>query len=344
MNGDIMDTLTLLEKLTSAVAVSGAEDNICNTLCDILKSYGDVYVDDLNNVYCTFGEGYHFLLDAHLDEIGLIVKSISDDGFIKVDKCGGIDNRMLLASEVSVWGDKEYRGVISTLPPHLQKSGDEKNSPDLNDISIDIGMTKVQALEHISLGDRVTFKRNFTKLLGNQISASVLDDRAGVASLILAIEELKKLNVKITLQFSSQEEVGTRGAKVGPYDKNIDEAIVVDVSFGYTPMCKKSDCGEIGKGPMIGISPILDNKISKSLVSTAKKFDIPYQIEVMGDGHTGTNADVISISQSGVKTALISIPEKYMHSPIEIVDVSDIENVSKLIVAYISERNNELNA
>jgi endoglucanase len=344
MNGDIMETLNLLKQITSAVGVSGAEQNICNVLCEILQPYGDVVVDDLNNVYCTFGEGYHFLLDAHIDEIGLIVKSISDDGFLKVDKCGGIDNRMLLASEVSVWGDKEYRGVISTLPPHLQKSDDEKKSPDLNDIAIDIGMTKEQAQEHISLGDRVTFKRNFEKLLGNQVCSSVLDDRSGVVALLLAIEELKKVNAKITLQFSSQEEVGTRGAKVGPYGKYVDEAIAVDVSFGYTPFCKKSDCGEIGKGPMIGYSPILNRNMSKQLVAIAEKNNIPYQIEVMGGGHTGTNADVISLSESGIKTALISIPEKYMHSPIEVVDTNDIENVSKLISAYVKERVNELNA
>lgn len=339
-----MQTVELLKKLTSAVGVSGSENNIVDVLTEILEPYGEVVVDSLNNVYCTFGKGYHFLLDAHLDEIGFIVKSITDDGFIKVDKCGGIDNRMLLASEVSVWGDKEYRGVISTLPPHLQKSGDEKNAPEFDDISIDIGLTKEQALEHIALGDRVTFKRNFTKLLGNQISSSVLDDRSGVAAIILAIEMLKNVNAKITVMFSSQEEVGTRGAKVGPYGKKVDEAIVVDVSFGYTPMCKKSDCGEIGKGPMIGISPILDKALSKFLINTAKNNEIPYQIEVMGTGHTGTNADVISVSESGIKTALISIPEKYMHSPIEVVDVTDVENTAKLICAYINERVGDMNA
>ena len=339
-----MTTLDLLEKITTPVAVSGAENNIVNVLKDMLSQYGDVTVDSLNNVYCTFGKGYHFLLDAHIDEIGFIVKSISDDGFIKVHNVGGVDRRMLLASEVCVWGKDEYRGVISTLPPHLQKASDEKTAPQIDEISIDIGMTREQAEKCVSLGDRVTFKRNFTKLLGTQVSSSVLDDRSGVASIILALDEIKNLPCKVTVMFSSQEEVGTRGAKVGPYNKNIDEAIVVDVSFGYTPMCKKSDCGEIGKGSMIGFSPILDREMSNKLVDTAKNNDIPYQIEVMGDGHTGTNADVISISENGVKTALISIPEKYMHSPIEIVDTNDVEAVAKLIFTYIKERVGDINA
>lgn len=339
-----MNTVELLKKLTSSVGVSGAENNVVDLLCDILSPYGKVEVDSLNNVYCTFGEGYHYLLDAHLDEIGFVVKSISDAGFIKVSNVGGIDRRMLLAAEVSVWGDKEYRGVISTLPPHLQKADDEKKAPSIDDITIDIGLSKEEAQKHISLGDRVTFKRNFVQLLGNQISSSVLDDRSGVCAILLAIEELKKLNCKVTVMFSSQEEVGTRGAKVGPYNRNIDEAIVVDVSFGYTPLCKKSDCGEIGKGPMIGVSPILDKSISSTLIDVAKNNNIPYQIEVMGGGHTGTNADVISISEYGIKTSLISIPEKYMHSPIEIVDITDVENTSKLIVSYIKHRMEENNA
>lgn len=339
-----MDTFELLKVLTAPVAVSGAEQSIVSVLQELLAEYGKVTVDSLNNVYCTFGEGYHFLLDAHIDEIGFIVKAISDDGFVKVSNVGGIDRRMLLASEVSVWGDREYRGVISALPPHLQKASDEKNAPEIDDIAIDIGLTKEEAEKGISLGDRVTFKRNFKKLAGNQVCSSVLDDRAGVASIILAIEQLKDVNAKITVMFSSQEEVGTRGAKVGPFQKNVDEAIAVDVSFGYTPMCKKSDCGDLGKGPMVGFSPILDKKMSNKLVDVAKKNEIPYQIEVMGGGHTGTNADVITVSEYGVKTALLSIPEKYMHSPIEVVDTTDVENVANLIAAYIKERAGEINA
>ena len=338
-----MNTEKLLYKLTNTVGVSGAEENVTALLCEMLKPYGEVSVDGMNNVFCTFGEGYHFLLDAHLDEIGLIVKSISDDGFLKVDKCGGIDARMLLGYEVDVWGKERLFGVISTLPPHLLNDDDNK-PPKFEDVSIDIGMTKKEAEALVSPGDRVTFRRNFTKLLGNQLSSSVLDDRSGVASIILALDMLKNIDAKVTVMFSSQEEVGTRGASVGPYAKSVDEAIAVDVSFGWTPFCKKSDCGEIGKGPMIGFSPILDKKMSNALVSVAEKNGIPYQKEIMGGGHTGTNADTITVSESGIKTALISIPEKYMHSPIEVVDITDVENTARLIAEYVKERAGEVNA
>lgn len=338
-----MNTTELLKKLTSAVGVSGMENNVSTLLADMLGQYGEVTVDDMNNVVCTFGKGKHFLLDAHLDEIGFIVKSISDDGFIKVDKCGGIDERMLLASEVSVWGKKEVRGVISNLPPHLQKSG-EKKAPKIDEIAIDVGMTKAEAEKVISLGDRVTFKRNFNELVGTQVCSNVLDDRSGVASILLAVEKLKNVDAKITVCFSSQEEVGTRGAKTVAYGKDVDEAIVVDVSFGYTPMCKKSDCGEIGKGVMIGVAPILDNTMSNKMQEIAKAKNISHQIEVMGGGHTGTNADVITINQRGIKTSLLSIPEKYMHSPIEIVDTKDVEATADLICEYIMESVGDANA
>ena len=338
-----MDTLKLLEKLTAPCGVGGDEKDIVSVLKEVLEPYGEVKSDSMHNVYCTFGEGYHILLDAHLDEIGFIVKAVSDDGFIKVSNVGGVDRRMLPASEVVVHGKKALFGVISTLPPHLQKDG-EKKAIEIDDVSIDIGMTKDEALKLVSPGDRVTFKRNFHKLLGNQVTSSVLDDRSGVAAIILALEELKGVPVKVTAMFSSQEEAGLRGAKTGAFGKDTDEAIAVDVSFGYTPFCKKSDCGEVGKGPMVGFSPILDCNMSNKLCSVAESNNIPFQKEVMGGGSTGTNADVISINESGVKTALVSIPEKYMHSPIEIVDINDVENTAKLLAAYVRERAGELDA
>lgn len=337
------NTLELLKELTQTAGVSGDEKNIVSLLVKKLTPYGNVSVDCMNNVFCTFGEGYHFLLDAHLDEIGFIVREITDDGFIKFDKCGGIDTRMLPAAEVSVWGREELKGIISAVPPHLQSSDDEKKAPEISDLSIDTGFTQKQLEEIVSAGDRITVKRNFTPLLNGLVSASCLDDRSGVAAILMCLDELKKLPCKITVMFSSQEEVGTRGAKIGAYAKNIDEAIVIDVSFAFTPECDKADCGEISKGAMIGFSPTLDREMSKALVSAAEKGNIPYQTEIMS-GRTGTNADVITVSESGIKTALISIPEKYMHQRTEVVDIEDVENVSRLICAYIRERSSGYNA
>lgn len=337
------NTLELLKELTQTVGVSGCEENIVNLLKEKLAPYGDVSIDAMNNLFCTFGEGYHFLLDAHLDEIGLIVTEITEDGFIKFGKCCNIDTRPLPALEVSIWGREEVKGIISTLPPHLQSADDEKNAPKLADLAIDTGYSKEQLEKLVSLGDRVTFKRNFTPLLNHSVSASCLDDRSGVAAILMCLDELKKLPCKITVMFSSQEEVGLRGAKTGAFAKNADEAISVDVSFALSPGCDKADCGELSEGPMIGFSPTLDKDMARKLAEVAEKKNIPYQYEIMS-GKTGTNADVIAVSESGIKTALISIPERYMHQSVEIVDIDDIENVSRLICAYIKERVGDINA
>ncbi len=168
-----MENITkLLKELTQTVGVAGCEENIVRLLENKLSEYGEVTVDSMNNVCCTFGEGYHFLLDAHLDEIGFVVTEITEDGFLKISNCGGIDTKPLPAMEVSVWGREEIRGVISTLPPHLQTSDDEKKVPKLSELSVDTGLNKKQLEKIVSFGDRVTFKRNFTPLLNGLISAS----------------------------------------------------------------------------------------------------------------------------------------------------------------------------
>ena len=137
-----MNTVELIKNLVKYPAVSGNEKDLINYLKEILSNYGTVETDSMNNVICTFGNGYHVLLDAHIDEIGFVVTSVTDDGFLKLGAVGGIDNRMLLGSEVTVWGKQKVNGIISTLPPHLQKSSDEKKVPDLNEVSVDIGMNK----------------------------------------------------------------------------------------------------------------------------------------------------------------------------------------------------------
>ena len=338
-----MEIVELLKMLTQTNGVSGDEENVVSLLTDILEPYGKVEVDALNNVTCTFGDGYHFLLDAHLDEIGFIVTEITDDGFIKFDKLGGIDLRMLPSQEVIIHGKEKVFGVISSKPPHLQSNNDADAVPEIRDLSIDTGFSANRINEIVEIGDRITLKKNFVNLLNSRISASCLDDRSGIAAIILALDELKKINCKITVLFSSQEEVGTRGAKTGAFGKDIDEAICVDVSFAYSPGCDKDECGELSKGAMIGFSPIRNKDMSDNLVKVCKDNNILFQREVM-NGRTGTNADVISVCESGVKTALISIPEKYMHQSVEVIDLDDIESISKLISLYVSERVGELNA
>lgn len=331
-----MDTLKLLKTLTEGAALSGSEDAIHSTLSGILEQYGDVRTDSMKNLFCTFGSGKHFLLDAHMDEIGLIVTSVTDEGFLKFASSGGVDRRFLPASEVTVLGKENLRGVICAVPPHLRSDKDKKVN-DISELAVDIGHSREDALKLVSPGDRIVFTHRFDTLCGSMITSNCLDDRCGVAALILTLARLKKMPVKITVMISSQEEVGTRGAKAGAFSVDAEEAICVDVSFGYSPQCSKEECGVLSKGPMIGFSPVLDKGISDSLAKCAQSNHIAYQKEIM-NGRTGTNADVITVSKSGIPCGLISIPLRYMHTPSEVIDIQDVEATADLITAYISER------
>ena len=199
-------------------------------------------------------------------------------------------------------------------------------------------MTKEQAEKVISLGDKIVFSQHCADLLGDRITGAALDDRCGVASVLRAVDILKneKPNCSYTVLFSTQEEVGERGAKIGVYDVAPDIAIAVDVSFALTADDSELKCGHMGKGCMIGIAPTLDRELSKEMMRIAEKNGLSYQTEVMS-GETGTNADRFSVNAGGVKAVTLSVPLKYMHTPVEVISLSDVENTAQLIAAYIKE-------
>ena len=272
------------------------------------------------------------MLEAHIDEVGFIVTDIDANGFLTVKNCGGIDLRSLPARTVTVHGKEKVTGVFCATPPHL---GGVTEYDDIAALKIDTLLGE-KAKEVISIGDFVTFNTKAADLCGSRIVGKSLDNRAGVACLLELAERLcdKKLPFNIVFAFTDQEELGCRGAQTASFDISPDEAIVIDVSFADAPDVPSNDCGTLGGGAMIGMSPVLDRGISKKLVSVAKGNNLSYQTEVMG-GKTGTNGDVISISKSGVKTGLVSIPLRNMHSDVEIIDVKDIKNVCDLLEKYI---------
>lgn len=337
-----MDLKEVIKSLADSSGVSGDEDSAAKLALGYMKEFTDDCYIKNNCVFGNFGKREkgkpHILLDAHIDQIGFVVTYITDDGFIKIANCGGIDRRLLLAQQVKILGKKEVFGVICSIPPHLEKKSDEGKVPEYSDICIDVGMTKEEAEKVISQGDKIIFLQKCRDMQGDRISGAALDDRCGVACLLRAAEMLKneQLNCSYTVMFSSQEEVGERGAKIGVYDVDPDIAIAVDVSFALTPDDSELKCGKMGKGTMIGFAPTLDRELSDRMKETAVKNNIPYQIEVMND-ETGTNADRFSVNAGGVKAVTLSIPLKYMHTPVEVISVSDVENTAKLIAAYIKE-------
>ncbi len=328
-------------QLADTSGVSGDETKAADLALEMLKEFtNDCYIKNGNVIghLGTKDAKPHIMIDAHIDQIGFVVTYITDDGFLKISNCGGIDRRLLLAQQVTILGKEPVTGVVCAIPPHL--ATDESSVPEMDEICIDIGMTKAQAEEIISLGDKIVFSTSCKKLQGNRITGAALDDRCGVAAILRALEIIKdkKLDYEITVMFSTQEEIGERGAKIGVFDIEPDIALAVDVSFALTADDSEIKCGKMGKGCMIGFAPTLDKELSQQFKAIAENKNMPYQIEVM-NGETGTNADRFSVNKSGVKAITLSVPLKYMHTPVEVISLSDVENTAQLIAAYLQEVN-----
>lgn len=324
-----MDFKKLITELSAAAGIGHIKE-----VKDIAKKYLEPFskVEDTENyLLAEIGEGEKtIMLEAHMDEIGMIVTEVTDDGFLSVTSVGSIDARLLPSMPVKIYGKEVIGGVFTSVPPHLGGS----DTPTLDNIQIDTG--RKDAKDIVSLGDYVLIDAEPTELLGDRITSKALDNRTGMAAVIAAGEEIAKLDLpfKVILMFPMGEEIGLRGARVATYGKNISKCISVDVSFGDCPDVSPLKTAELGSGAMIGVSPILSRDIYKKLEALAKEKGIPYTLEVMG-GTTSTDADVISLNQSGVPTGLISIPLRSMHTPCEVVEVNDVKAVSNLLTEFV---------
>lgn len=336
-----MEIKDIIFDLCSAGGVSGSEEPVIEIVRKYFEPYADVSTDSNGNVYAVMGNQNAektILLDAHIDRIGLIVTGIDDNGFVKVDACGGIDVRTLQDTEVIPQNYPNITGVVCCMPPHLSDGKEDKATP-LSKIWIDFGLDKEGVNKYISIGDALTFKSKPKMLLGDKIASSCLDDRCGVASLIKVAEILhntkNNLDFQVVFLLSSQEETFGTGAKTGSFTVDADEAIAVDVSFASQPdIAGQYSKIELQKGAMICISPILNKTMTNRLIALAEDKKIPYQLEPISSA-TGTNADNISVCKSGIKTAVISIPQRYMHTPNEVISISDVECTAQLIAEYV---------
>jgi endoglucanase len=327
-----MTTIELLKTLTSPAGVAGEESSSFESLKGLFSLYGDVSCDATGNIIIhRKGNGKHILLDAHLDTIGFVVTEITEDGFVRVQKVGGVDMRTVEGMELTLHGKDDIYGVVCTVPPHLS-DGDNKVSAD-GTVLVDIGMNKEDAQQVISVGDRASFRGNFSVLNENVVSSPYIDDRGGIAVLLKALEYTKTEN-EITLVCSAQEETGGAGATCASFNVQADLSVSVDVSFATTPDSSDRECGKMNGGAMIGYAPILDRQYTEMLVDIAKEKEIPFQKEIM-NGRTGTNADHITISKGGIPSVLVSLPLRYMHTPVETVDIRDIEACAKLIAEFM---------
>ncbi len=330
--------MELLKDLCQFNAVSGNEKQLNKYIIDLFGKFCEVYEDKMGNVIATLDNKADFtiLLEAHTDEIGLMVKNITENGFIEFVSVGGIDTAIIPGKEVTVHGKKDLYGVIGAKPPHLMNEQEEKEKITFDKMFIDCGYNKETMDKFVSVGDFITFKGDFVTLANNCFSSKAIDNRMGIYVLYKVLHELsqEKINANIIFLCAGQEELGCLGAKTGVKSINPDYAIVVDVTHGNSTYIDKFDGFELGKGPAVGVGPNFSNKYNRKFVDYCKKYDC--QIEVCS-GHSGTDAWPIQISNNGIPCSLISVPIRHMHSQTELCDFEDILTTVKVISEFIKE-------
>lgn len=329
----------LIRKLSDMRGISGFEYRITDKIKELFEPYSDsVTIDPLGSVIaekkCGKEGAPKLMIEAHCDEIGLMVTTITDEGYLTIANVGGVDQRTLPSTEVVVHGKKDLWGVIGIKPARMIEDG---KTVKISDMAVDTGLDAETVKELVSVGDSVTIAQSVGSLGDKQFSGKSLDDRASVAAILTVMKNIQNadLNIDVYAVAAVQEEVGCRGGKTTSYGINPDMAIAIDVTHGITPD-NSERAFEIGEGLTISVGPNIHPKMAKRLFDTAAMHNIKAATEVDG-GETGTDAWEIQIARDGVPTALLSMPLKYMHTSVETLAISDVEDVARLITEFIKE-------
>ncbi|MGM0368877.1 MAG: M42 family metallopeptidase [Bacillota bacterium] len=323
----------LIKKLVETYGPSGDEEQIREIIkAEIKDNVDQIETDALGNLIALKKgkKDKKVMLAAHMDEIGLIANHIDDDGFIRFDRVGGISPYMLLGARVLFNG--ETTGVID-------KEGQLDDIKKLNydKLYIDIGaQDKEEATAKVNLGDTASYYREFQDF-GERVTAKSLDDRIGCVTLIETLNALDTPTYDTYFVFTTQEEVGTRGSKVAAYNIEPDLGLAVDVTLtGDMPEAKRMEVS-LGEGVAIKVkdrSVLVNPKVKNLLIDLAEENELPYQLEVLKYG--GTDAGSMQLTKDGVLAGAISIPCRYVHSPSEMVDLTDVKNSVKLLTALLN--------
>ena len=350
INKNLQNIASLLEKFSLASGISGYEKDVREILKKEIEPFSDsVRIDPMGNLIAEKKGGKPvIMIAAHMDEIGFVIKHIDDNGFIHFVTVGGFFNQTLLNQRVIVHGKKQdLTGVIGSKPPHIMKEEERKKVIEIDEMFIDIGAKNKKDAEKmgVEIGAPITVDRDFKILANNLVTGKAFDNRAG---LVILIEVMKRLSVKkieptIYTVGTVQEEVGLKGARTSAFDIDPDLAIAVDLTIaGDCPGIEKKESEiSIGKGAAItvleagGQGVIVPEKIVEWLKNTAKKNKIKYQLDVSKGGMT--DAAIISLTKRGIPAGVVSVPSRYIHSPVELIGLEDLESAIKLIVEAVSK-------
>ncbi len=275
------------------------------------------------------------LLDAHLDEIGLVVTKIEDNGCLRVASVGGYDVRILPSQEVVVHGRRALPGVIGSKPPHLLAPEDRARIEPLDELFVDIGLSPAAVRRLVQIGDFITAEPVFGALRNSAYACKAMDDRTGILVLLLVLEGLqgRDLEWDVYCVAASQEEFSGLGAITCTFKIAPTAAVAIDVTQGQAPGLSEDETFPMGKGPCIALGPNIHGEVYERLCGAAKAEEIPYQIEAV-PGVTGTDAGPIQVCQAGIPTGLVSIPLRYMHTTVETVFLQNVERTARLLVRF----------
>jgi tetrahedral aminopeptidase len=343
----------ILKQLTALDGLSGVEGKLSEVVKALAEPFtSEIRGDALGNLIALRPGASpevqprpRVMIAAHMDEIGLIVTKV-EQGFLHVSKVGGVDPRTALGQEVVVHasgpGSEAFPdglpGYIGSRPPHLLAAGDYDKVIPMDQLRVDLGRpTAFFEQGIVRVGDRIAFRGPYTELLGGRIATKALDNRASVTAMLGALGYLaeRQHTWDVLAVATTQEEIGLRGAITSAWELQPDLAIAIDVTFGNTPGVNGAKTVEMDKGPAIAVGPNLHPGLVKQLRETADGMEMSYVIEPT-PGASGTDAWAIQVSRAGVPTALVSVPIRYMHSPVELVAISDIDRVARLVAAFIA--------
>ena len=337
-----MELLETIRSLTDVYGVSGDEFGVSAVAAELLKPYVDqVEIDKLGNVIgrrsCGKPGAKKLMLDAHLDQIGFMITQITEEGFCRFIGMG-VDQRMLLGSELTVLTKEgPIPAVVCCLPPHIQNPGDNKKSVPIDEMALDLGLNGEQAKKLVRIGDYAAFSEEAFALQNDLLCGKSMDDRACFVCILLALEALtdQELDVDLIILGSTKEEVGGHGARARAFADRPDYAIAIDVCHAKTADSKPGDrVSDLGGGPVIAFGSNSVPRFARRLTEIARAKEIPYQIEAI-PAHSGTNAWAIQTEEGGVCTAVVSLPLKYMHSPVETLKQSDMRQTGRLLCEFV---------
>ncbi len=331
-----------IEILTNMPGLSAAEDTVAQYLTESLALLGiPADIDRFGNVHgrieSSAPEAKTILLEAHMDQIGLMISGVDDQGYLKFVSLGGVDERILCGMEVKILTDPPVYGVIGAYRPEPEKDKEPKAAK-LEELRIDAGLSPEDAGRLIPPGTGVFMDAKTVTLLGGKMSGSAMDNRAGMAAILDCLSRIagKSLPYHIEILFSTQEELGLHGAYTGIAPGMADAAIVVDVTHGTTPDSKDATgVFPLGCGAVICRGPNLHYENTRQLIALAKEMHVSHEIEVASGG-SGTTAWAIQTIGSGIPVMLVSIPLRYMHTNVETLEPADIQAVSDLLTEAVT--------